>query len=99
MKDRFQIIKIGDIGVVEENVVKFTTDTKTHNVVVLSVKYFEIHTECYKYGGKVQLRSEILGQCTRCEAVQKLERCEKTSAKLDVKCEEGIQMLTVFTCD
>ena len=89
-EDRSQIIEIVDIGVVEETAVELTKDKKIHNVVVLGVKYFDTYSGCHRCGGKVQLHSEILGQCTRCKAVQNLERCEKkTSARLDVKCEKG----------
>lgn len=97
-KDGFEIKLIGDIGAVEDNAVELTKDKKVCNVIILGVKYLDTYSGCYGCGGKVQTRSEVLGQCTRCKAVQRLERCDqKTSARVDVASEDGMQTLSVFS--
>ena len=44
--------------------------------VVVGVKYIDVYNGCYSCGGKVEVKSEILGECTHCSTTQRLDRCK-----------------------
>ena len=93
-KDEF---KIDDIGLVDDGSTEF--DKKKHllNVTVIGVRYLDNYKGCYACSGKVPPRSDTLGECNRCESIQRLERCTmKTSAKVDVETNNEVHTISPF---
>ena len=68
------------------------------NVTVIGVRYLDNYKGCYACSGKVTPRSDTLGECNRCESIQRLERCTmKTSAKVDVETNNEVHTISAFS--
>ena len=51
----------------------------------MGVKYFDVY-RCYSCRGKLEAKSDILGECTRCSTTQRLDHCkELANPKIDVE--------------
>lgn len=95
-KEKFGVVCIEDIGDVccssQEQ------DLKMMNAIIVGIKYFEVYSGCYSCKGKVRPNSDILGECNRCGATQRLDRCkELASAKLDVEAAGVMKHLSCFS--
>ena len=85
LKNGFEIARIDDIGVVEEDVEDIVQEKVLKSVSVVRVRHFETYDGCYSCLGKVSMQTESLAHCNRCGSVQLLHRCKsQTSARLEL---------------
>ena len=92
-KEGATIVQIEDIGKVAdadtaENYITITT------AEVVGVQRLDMYSACLACKAKVSPTSEILGSCSKCDMVQRIDRCKKQlSAKLIIA--DGAEYITL----
>ena len=78
----FSVTLVHDIGDVQE-LQDEPTDNIVTNAVVLGVECINHHKSCIKCQGKVDDLDGIIGTCSKCAMMQRIDRCTtKLSSKL-----------------
>ncbi len=90
-----EISDLEDVCDLEQEIV---TDPELHNVEVLLVLNLQSYRACIACKAKVEPTSTTLGRCTKCLALQHVNKCEsQVTAKLKIESEDKQYTVQVFS--